>query len=233
VRERPSHQPIRVPPEAIAQTIELYRQGYFPMAREGVITTTRTRAIEWVQPRMRGLIPLDDRFHVPKSLARALRQTSLVFTTDQAFPQVIRECAQPAEGRETTWLEPRIIALFDALFGAGLAHSVEAWRVDGSSRVLVGGTYGLALGTAWCGESMFSRPALGGTNASKMCLVHLVRHLQTRGFSLFDAQLSNPHLLQFGLYEMPAENYLAQLRSAAAQPCPAWQPWIAPQFIPS
>jgi leucyl/phenylalanyl-tRNA--protein transferase len=207
----------------IEQALELYLQGFFPMAREGRIESARARAIEWIQPRTRGLLPLDERFHVPRSLARVLHRRVFEVTSDEAFGRVIRECAKSAPGRETTWLEPRIITLFDALHAAGHAHSVEAWRVHEGERTLVGGTYGLALGRAWCGESMFSRPELGGTDASKVCLVHLVRHLRRLGFVLFDAQLSNPHLLQFGLYELRAEHYIEQLAACQRGDAPKWE----------
>jgi leucyl/phenylalanyl-tRNA---protein transferase len=205
------------------QALELYLQGFFPMAEEGEIDSGGVREIEWLQPRVRGLLPLDDRFHVPRSLQRTIRRRVFEVTSDEAFGRVIRECARPSPGRETTWLEPRIIRLFDALHAEGHAHSIEAWRVHHGVRTLVGGTYGLTLGRAWCGESMFSRPEVGGTDASKVCLVHLVHHLRDLGFTLFDAQLSNPHLLQFGLFEVPAADYLQKLSRCQQGTKPRWR----------
>ena len=194
------------------------------MAVDGTLADGE-REVEWLQPRMRGLLPLDDRFHVPASLARKIKRREFEVTTDEAFGEVIRACAAPGPKRETTWLEPRIIALFEAFHAMGAAHSVEAWCTFEGQRTLVGGTYGLQLGKAWCGESMFSRPSMGGTDASKVCLVHLVHHLRSRGFVIFDAQLSNPHLLQFGLFEMPAKRYIAELAACQRGKTPAWLPW--------
>ncbi|GJQ30087.1 MAG: leucyl/phenylalanyl-tRNA--protein transferase [Phycisphaerae bacterium] len=212
----------------VAAVLRMYREGWFPMRRES------GRGVEWVQPEHRAIIPLDDRFHVPRSLAQRLRSGRFVFTTDRAFGEVIRACAQPASGREDTWLDPSIIEAFDLLHKAGHAHSIEAWRVPPgvttsrprsatglhtdhlpAGAVLVGGLYGLALGSVFCGESMFSRPALGGTDASKACLVALVHHLRARGFTLLDAQLANDHLAQFGQFEMPRESYLTHLAAHA------------------
>jgi len=129
-----------------------------------------------------------------------------------------------APGREETWIDPTVVAIFEALHRAGLAHSVEAWvRGEGEER-LVGGLYGLALGRVFCGESMFSRPAEGGTDASKVCLVKLVEHLRGRGFRVLDAQLSNPHLVQFGLYEVSGFRYRRWLEEWADQSA-EWLPW--------
>lgn len=191
----------------VDKALALYGQGWFPMFDD------ERRVVEWVQPHERGLLPLDERFRVPRSLRQRVRSGKFIITCDQAFGRVIRECGTPAPGRERTWVCPEIIDLFETLHAAGHAHSVEAWVND----TLVGGLYGLALGGAFCGESMFSRPDLGGTDASKVCLVHLVEHLRARGFVLLDAQLHNEHLEQFGLYEVPMNKYTKVLQDASAK----------------
>ncbi len=221
----------------VDKALALYRQGWFPMFDD------ERRVLEWVQPHERGLLPLDERFRVPRSLRQRVRSGKFVITCDRAFGRVIRECGTPAPGRERTWLSPEIIDLFEALHAAGHAHSIEAWVVETKDGIrdsafgiredaevpsrmpsaelrvpepfLVGGLYGLALGSAFCGESMFSRPDLGGTDASKVCLVHLVEHLRAQGFVLLDAQLHNEHLEQFGLFEVPMEAYTGMLKAAA------------------
>lgn len=171
----------------------------------------------WVQPNSRGIIPLDeDRFHISSTLRAKVRSGKFEITTDEAFARVIHECGQPAKGREQTWLDDEIVAAFLLLHKAGHAHSVEAWSRHEGVRTLVGGLYGLALGRVFCGESMFSRPAIGGTDASKVCLVHLVHHLRRRGFVLLDSQLSNEHLTQFGCHEIPRGEYLEVLKLHAS-----------------
>lgn len=201
----------------------MYAQGWFPMHDSG---NDGKGEVRWVQPHHRGIIPLDPAvFRVPRSLRQRVRGGGFVITCDKVFDRVIRECAAPAKGREETWLDPTIIGLFELLHRAGLAHSVEAWapatRDAGTTRLelshtLVGGLYGLCVGSVFCGESMFSRPALGGTDASKVCLVHLVEHLRARKFTLLDAQLTNTHLEQFGAFEMPRGEYLKHLDEASA-----------------
>jgi len=212
----------------IAQLLSLYRDGWFPMARsleelkEARATDPDASEVSWVQPDQRAIIPLDERFKVPTSLARRVRSGRFVVTSDVAFGRVIRACGEPQPEREETWLHPEIIALFELLHDAGHAHSVEAWLAkENGELVLVGGLYGLSLGRIFAGESMFSRPALGGTDASKVCLVHLVEHLRRRIFVLLDAQLENPHLDQFGLYTMQAEAY-QQVLEQEAQRDVAW-----------
>ncbi len=167
----------------------------------------RHSVAEWVQPTIRGLIPLDERFHVPASLARRVRSKRFEITCDTAFSDVIRACAASAPGRETTWLNEDIIALFQMFHAEGHAHSVEAWRTDAGRRVLVGGLYGVALGRVFAGEAMFSFPKCGGTDSSKVCLVRLVKNLRAMGFVALDAQMANLHLEQFGLYTISAEEY--------------------------
>lgn len=201
--------------------LDLYRDGWFPM------NDPDAGEVHWVQPNNRGIIPLEpEKFRIARSLRAVVRSNRFFITTDLAVAFVIRECAQPAKGRESTWLDPAIIDLFEHLHAGGLAHSVEAWIIDPASAQprLVGGLYGLAIGNVFCGESMFSRPALGGTNASKVCLVHLVHHLRRRGFTLLDAQMTNDHLDQFGCYAMPRDEYIARVAQSPGE-SPAWQPF--------
>jgi leucyl/phenylalanyl-tRNA--protein transferase len=209
--------------------LEMYRRGWFPMAG----LDGDPNVIEWTQPRQRWLIPLDDRFHVPRTLAAKIRQRRFTITSDQAFGQVIRSCAADRPAAEV-WLHPDIIDAFLELHASGHAHSVEAWLPAPSEiphgvflregMVLVGGLYGLAIGSVFCGESMFSRPGAGGTDASKVCLVHLVNHLRQRGFRILDAQLQNAHTAQFGGYEIAARSYARQLQDEAQLVCD-WSPF--------
>jgi leucyl/phenylalanyl-tRNA--protein transferase len=204
--------------DMVAAALDAYARGWFPMYDPD------SREVDWVQPHQRALIPLDDRFRITRSLRAAVNSARFTITGDTAFDQVIHACAQPAKGRETTWLDDSITSLFRLLHRAGHAHSVEAWLPTPDGPSLAGGLYGLALGSIFCGESMFSAPAPTGTNASKVCLVHLVHHLRRQGFTLLDAQLKNPHLEQFGLYEMDQPEY-ATLLSAAASQAREWSPW--------
>ena len=158
-----------------------------------------------VDPDMRGILPLDD-FHIPKRLKRRVRQEPYRVTADTAFTRVMEMCAESAAGRESTWINSPILNLYSALHREGHAHSIECW--DGDQ--LVGGLYGVALGGAFFGESMFSR----ATDASKIALVHLVAHLLEDGFVLLDAQFHNPHLEQFGLIEIPRADFKQLLKEA-------------------
>ena len=218
----------------MASLLEAYSQGWFPMAHPDRLGVGGEPQVEWVQPRQRAIIPLDDRFHIPKSLAQRVRSGRFTITTDTAFEAVIRACAavprQDESGDDAgpTWLAPEIVEAFLLLHKHGHAHSVEAWfpsATNSSERTLVGGLYGLALGKVFCGESMFHNASRGGTDASKVCLVHLVQHLRSRGFELLDAQLANPHTAQFGMYEMPREQYLAKL-SALSTSHVSWTPFV-------
>lgn len=207
---------------AVRHLLTLYRDGWFPMDEEW---EEGKAEIRWVQPANRGIIPLDPAsFHIPANLRARVRAAKFEITTDTAFAQVIHECSQPDVGRESTWLHPDIIDAFNLLHDAGHAHSIEAWAMHNGSRTLVGGLYGLALGRAFCGESMFSRPTLGGTDASKVALVQLVHHLRRRGFQLLDSQLTNPHLEQFGCHDIPREDYLAMLKPLTAEEV-EWTPF--------
>jgi len=180
--------------------LRAYAIGVFPMAedRDGP-------DLFWVDPRLRGIIPLDD-FHVPKRLQRTIRSGRYHVTFDYAFEEVIEGCAEATEGRPRTWINDRIVTLYTSLFHMRHAHSVECWR-DGE---LAGGLYGVSLGGAFFGESMFSR----ARDASKIALVHLVSRLRAGGFSLLDAQFTTDHLNQFGAHEIHRKEYRARLAEA-------------------
>ncbi|MGH6950807.1 MAG: leucyl/phenylalanyl-tRNA--protein transferase [Vitreimonas sp.] len=177
-----------------------YRRGVFPMAE-----SRDDDGFFIVDPESRCIFPLD-RFHIPRRLARTMRKDRFRFTTDRDFAGVLDSCAEPGPDREDTWINPDIRALYLSLHAQGLAHSVEA-RLDGA---LVGGLYGVALGGAFFGESMFSRV----TDASKAALVHLAARLRYGGFKLLDAQFVTPHLEQFGAQTLPRRIFHALLGAA-------------------
>jgi leucyl/phenylalanyl-tRNA--protein transferase len=180
--------------------LRAYAEGLFPMAeRRGDPT------LYWVSPEMRGVIPLDQ-FHVPHRLARTVRSGVFTVTADRAFRDVMLACAAPGPGREETWINDEILHLYCALHAGGHAHSIECWQ-DGE---LVGGLYGLRLGAAFFGESMFSR----ARDASKVALVHLVDGLKRGGFVLLDSQFITAHLARFGAIEIPRAHYLIKLADA-------------------
>lgn len=166
------------------------------------------RSIGWFSPDPRGIIPLDD-FHVPSRLARVLRSERFAVAADLAFEDVMRACA--ADRDEGTWISDEILECYTALHRLGIAHSIEVRR-DGR---LVGGLYGVHLGGAFFGESMFHRE----TDASKVALASLVDRLRRRSFSLLDVQWLTPHLAQFGATEIPRPEYLARLQQALAREC--------------
>ncbi len=168
-----------------------------------------TGEIGWYSPDPRAIFPLDD-FHVPRNVARLTRQGRFEIRTDTRFEQVMRACAFDRSRDNRCWISEEMIRAYAQLHRHGLAHSVEAWR----NGQLVGGLYGVHLGAAFFGESMFCRPDLGGSGASKVCLVHLVRMLREGGFMLLDTQFTNPHVEQFGCVEIPREAYLERLRLA-------------------
>jgi leucyl/phenylalanyl-tRNA--protein transferase len=168
--------------------------------------------VHWFQPDPRGIIPLD-RFRVPASLSRRVRSGRFKITVDTCFEEVMRECSLARSEDNGSWMTEQLLGAYCDLHDRGAAHSLEAWR-DGR---LVGGVYGVHLGGAFFGESMFSRPKIGGTDASKVCLVHLVERLQARGFSLLDTQYVNEHLRQFGCVEIPGESYAELLRIALGE----------------
>jgi len=183
--------------------IACYRHGVFPMAE-----SRDSDALNLVDPHLRGVFPLD-RFHVPKRLARTVRQDRFEVRVDTAFAAVVAECAEPeGDDRDDTWINPTIERLYGELHARGQAHSVETWVED----ELVGGLYGVSIGAAFFGESMFSRE----TDASKVALVHLVGRLIVGGYRLLDAQFHTDHLAQFGLEEIPRAEYQARLAGALA-----------------
>ncbi len=188
--------------------LRAYRLGQFPMAE-----TRRGERLYWLDPERRGILPLE-RFHAPRRLLRTVLSDRFVVTADQDFAGAIAACAAPAPGREDTWINPQIEALFTTLHRMGLAHSVEC-RQDGA---LVGGLYGVALGAVFFGESMFSRVR----DASKVALVHLVARLRLGGYRLLDTQFVTTHLAQFGAVEIARADY--KFRLAAAVDAPArWE----------
>ena len=173
-----------------------YASGIFPMAE-----SRDDPDIFWVDPRMRGVLPLD-RLHISRSLARAMRRSTWVVRLDTDFAGVVDGCADRAD----TWINAEIYALYGELHRSGFAHSVEIWE----GNQLVGGVYGVTLGAAFFGESMFSRR----TNASKMALAATVDHLRQTGFVLFDTQFLTPHLATLGAVEISRTAYRRQLAEA-------------------
>ena len=184
--------------------LRAYSVGLFPMAE-----SRGGRKLHWLDPERRGIMPLD-RFHLSKRLARTVLSGRFEVGVDRDFAATIAGCAAPIEGREDTWINGQIERLFTELHHQGHAHSVEA-RLDG---VLVGGLYGVVLGGAFFGESMFSFV----TDASKVALVHLVARLRLGGFRLLDTQFVTTHLTQFGAHEIPRGLYKAQLADALRRP---------------
>jgi leucyl/phenylalanyl-tRNA--protein transferase len=177
--------------------VQAYLSGSFPMA-----DPDEGDQIYWHTPETRGLIPLDDTFKVPKNLMRLYRKEKFELTINRAFPEVIEQCSLLRQG--DTWISEEIIAVYTEMHKLGLAHSFEVW-LDG---VLVGGLYGVAIGKAFFGESMFHTVS----DASKIALVFLVEFLQEQNFQLLDCQYLNPHLLQFGAYEVTQEEFLSRLQ---------------------
>ena len=180
--------------------LRAYASGIFPMAEE-----RDSEVVHWIEPRQRGVIPLDS-FHVPRRLQRTVRQQPFVVSADTDFPAVISACAESVPGRQRTWLNDDLIGLYVELHRAGYAHSVEC-RQDGR---LVGGLYGVSLGGAFFGESMFSRER----DSSKIALVELVGRLRAGGYRLLDAQFITGHLSQFGAVEIPRLQYRRRLAEA-------------------
>lgn len=228
--DAPSPQSPEAPAGLIEAILAAYAQGYFPMAdpprpRRG--GPPRPGPIGWYNPDPRAIIPLEPGadgggFHVSRSLRRTIRSRRFTLTSDTDFEGVIRACAEPRPGREESWIDARIIAAYTALHRAGHAHSIEArLAVEGGAGPLVGGIYGVRLGAAFFAESKFSRPELGGTDASKVCLAALVAHLRSRGFELLDVQIANPHTEQFGVVEIRRREYLSRLRRALERD-PGW-----------
>ncbi len=186
-----ANQPDIIPLEAL---LNAYANGVFPMAEDGEIL--------WFSPERRGLIPLDSRFRIPHGLRRTLKRGLFEVRWDTAFREVMLACAE----RKETWIDELILKSYCALHEEGFAHSVECWDADG----LQGGLYGVALAGVFFGESMFHRK----TDASKVALVALVETLREKNFQLLDTQWMTDHLRQFGGYELPRREYLAQLQAA-------------------
>jgi leucyl/phenylalanyl-tRNA--protein transferase len=182
--------------------LRAYSIGLFPMA-----DSADDPELFWVEPELRGIIPLDD-FHISKSLAKTVRRAPFDIRYDTAFEQVMDGCAAPAPDRPTTWINAKIRSLYATLHSMGHAHCVEAWE----GNELVGGLYGVSLGSAFFGESMFSRR----TDASKICLVHLVERLRKSGFILLDTQFTTGHLKNFGAIDVPKARYEKMLARAIA-----------------
>ena len=176
-----------------------YCQGIFPMA------INAAGDVAWFSPDPRAIIPLDDRFHIPHGLKRVLKQQRFRITFDSDFGRVVRSCAK-AHG--STWISKEIVSSYSQLHKLGFAHSVEAWLED----KLAGGLYGVHIGCAFFGESMFHDV----TDASKVALVALVERLRAKKFLMLDTQWTTPHLLQFGTYEIPKSEYMELLSEAIA-----------------
>lgn len=185
--------------------LRAYSIGLFPMAE-----SADDPEIFLVEPDVRGVLPLGDRFHVSKSLRKTIKQRPFDIRLNSDFDAVITACAQETSDRPSTWINETIRTLYSALHRMGHAHSVEAW--DGDE--LVGGLYGVSLGSAFFGESMFSRR----TDASKICLVHLVEHLRQKHFTLLDTQFTTEHLKTFGAIDVPKADYALLLAAAMESP---------------
>jgi leucyl/phenylalanyl-tRNA---protein transferase len=180
--------------------LRAYAAGIFPMAEDA-----EESELFWVDPEQRGVLPLD-RFHLPRRLRRTLRQEIFEVSCDSAFGAVVRGCAEPRPERPKTWINDEIFRLYSELFELGYAHSVECWHAG----ELVGGLYGVSLGSAFFGESMFSRVS----EASKVALAQLVARLRLGGFRLLDTQFVTTHLERFGAVEIPRRQYHRQLAEA-------------------
>jgi leucyl/phenylalanyl-tRNA---protein transferase len=193
--------------------LRAYACGIFPMAE-----SPDDPELHWYEPKKRGILPLDG-FHVSRSLSKVVRSSRFDVVADRDFPAVIAACASPAPGRENTWINATIRALYGELFKRGRCHTVEAYQ-DGT---LVGGLYGVSIGKAFFGESMFHRT----TDASKVALTHLVARLKRGGYSLLDAQFITNHLATFGAIEVERSQY-QQLLSQALTGETLAETWLDP-----
>lgn len=209
-----SRRQLEVTPDLL---LRAYGAGVFPMAE-----SRDSDRLYWLDPALRGVLPLDAGFHLPRRLRRTALSGRFTVTADRDFAGVIRGCAEPAPGRTDTWINPEIERLFTELHHRGAAHSIETWQ-DGE---LVGGLYGVDLGGAFFGESMFSRV----TDASKVALVHLVARLRLCGFVLLDTQFLTSHLARFGAVEIPKAEYRRRLAAALEAPA-RWQPDLPAERI--
>lgn len=197
--------------------LRAYRAGLFPMAE-----SRGGDRLFWLDPELRGVLPLEG-FHLPRRLRRTVLGGGFRVTADAAFAAVIAACAAPVPGREDTWINPEIERLFGALHAMGTAHSVEVWRDD----ALVGGLYGVAVGGAFFGESMFSR----ATDASKVALAVLVERLRAGGFRLLDTQFLTPHLASLGAVEVSRAAYRRRLAEALGLPARLAGPVPSPEAL--
>ncbi|MDF2095801.1 leucyl/phenylalanyl-tRNA--protein transferase [Aquibaculum arenosum] len=203
--------------------LRAYALGVFPMAEN-----RQAEELHWVDPDLRGVLPLES-VHLPRRLHRRLRGNGFLVTCNQDFPAVIQACAAPMENRPETWINSTIEQLYSELHRMGFAHSIEVWLPEtptdpsdaaltkesndapaAHGRRLVGGLYGVGLGAAFFGESMFTRV----TDASKVALMHLIMRLRQGGFQLLDTQFTTPHLRQFGAIDLPRAHYKALLGRA-------------------
>jgi leucyl/phenylalanyl-tRNA--protein transferase len=190
---------VEITPEVL---LKAYACGIFPMAE-----SAEDPALYWIEPEKRGIIPLDT-FHIPSRLARTVRSGRFEIAVNRDFQGVLDGCAEPAPGRTRTWINARIRSLYCKLYDIGHCHSVEAYE-DG---VLAGGLYGVCLGRAFFGESMFHH----ARDASKVALVHLVARLKASGFTLLDTQFVTTHLTTFGAIEVPQQRYHKMLEASLA-----------------
>jgi leucyl/phenylalanyl-tRNA---protein transferase len=190
---------IEITPEVL---LKAYACGIFPMAE-----SADDPALYWIEPELRGVIPLD-RFHMPGRLARTVRSDRFTVTIDRDFDAVLEGCAEPRPGRQRTWINERIRVLYRKLYDRRHCHSLEVYEGEN----LVGGLYGVTLGRAFFGESMFHR----ARDASKVALVHLVARLKAGGFRLLDTQFVTDHLRTFGAIEVPRRQYHKLLEAALA-----------------
>jgi len=195
--------------------LKAYAMGIFPMAENRA-----SSEIHWIDPRRRGVFPLDG-FHVSRSLARQIRRQAPRVTTDQAFAQVVAACAD----RDETWINTEIAQAYAALHTAGHARSLEVWKDE----TLIGGVYGVTIGAAFFGESMFSR----ATGGSKMALTYLTHRLIAGGFQLFDTQFLTPHLASLGAVEITRADYHRRLGLAIAAEARFDPPGYPPEPSPS
>jgi leucyl/phenylalanyl-tRNA--protein transferase len=203
---------VQLTPELL---LNAYAAGIFPMAE-----ARDDPELYWIDPERRGILPLDA-FHVPRSLRRTLRRDPFEIRVDSAFRTVVAHCAEATPDRPESWINDEIQAVYGALFDSGYAHSVECWQNDG----LAGGLYGVAIGGAFFGESMFSRVV----DASKVALVHLVARMTFGGYRLLDTQFVTAHLARFGAIEIPREDYRKRLRHALR--APARFPVLVPDAV--
>jgi leucyl/phenylalanyl-tRNA--protein transferase len=206
---------VEITPEIL---LRAYAAGIFPMAEDADDPT-----LFWVEPRERGVLPLEA-FHVSRRLARTVRSDRFEIRVDVDFDAVIEGCAGAAAGRDKTWINARIRRLYGELFDLGHCHTVEVYDAGGR---LAGGLYGVRLGAAFFGESMFHR----ARDASKVALVHLAARLRAGGFMLLDTQFVTAHLAQFGAVEVPRRVYKQLLRNAVEAPA-CWSAWPCDAVVP-